>query len=77
MLRGRRDRAPRSAAIDDLFGEGVGRFLVSGAPAAVEALDADYELIGTVGGDELRIGDLGWALNALTGARETLAPAFA
>ncbi len=64
-------------AIEDLFGEGVGRFLVSGAPAAVEALDADYELIGTVGGDELRIGDLSWDLNALTGARETLAPAFA
>ena len=42
-----------------------------------EALDADYELIGTVGGDELRIGDLSWDLNALTGARETLAPAFA
>ncbi len=64
-------------AIDDPFGEGVGRFLVSGAPAAVEALDADYELIGTVGGDELRIGDLSWSLNALTGARESLAPAFA
>jgi len=62
---------------DDLFGEGVGRFLVSGAPAAVEALDADYELVGTVGGDELRIGDLAWSVNALTGARESLAPAFA
>jgi phosphoribosylformylglycinamidine (FGAM) synthase-like enzyme len=63
--------------LEALFGEGVGRFLVAGPPAAVEALAPTATLIGTVGGDALRIGDLEWSLDELRAAHRALAPAFA
>jgi phosphoribosylformylglycinamidine synthase II len=63
------------ADLEALFGEGVGRFLVAGAPAAVEKLEVT--LIGTVGGEHLRIGDLEWPVDVLSAAHAALAPAFA
>jgi phosphoribosylformylglycinamidine synthase len=40
-----------------LFGEGVGAFVVSGDEAALRALGCEVEIVGTVGGDALRIGE--------------------
>ena len=58
----------------DLFGEQPGRaFIVSGARAEVEQLG---RLIGTVGGSELRIGELAWPLDELGAAHAALAPLF-
>jgi phosphoribosylformylglycinamidine synthase II len=65
------------ADAEALFGEGVGRFLVAGPPAAVEALAPGVTLIGTVGGEHLRIGDLEWTVDELAAAHGALAPAFA
>ncbi len=63
--------------LEALFGEGVGRFLVAGSPSAVEAAAPAVTLIGTVGGDSLQIGSLGWSVRDLRLAGTALAPAFA
>jgi phosphoribosylformylglycinamidine synthase II len=49
--------APSESATDELFGEGPGGFLVSGAPQAMRALSERVPVrrLGTVGGEELRI----------------------
>ncbi len=49
--------APWESATDELFGEGPGGFLVSGAPQAMRALSERVPVrrLGTVGGEELRI----------------------
>jgi phosphoribosylformylglycinamidine synthase subunit PurL len=48
---------PSEPVTDELFGEGPGGFLVSGAPQAMRALSERVPVrrLGTVGGDELRI----------------------
>ena len=40
-----------------LFGEGVGGFVLSGDEAALRELACDVEIVGTVGGEALRIGE--------------------
>ncbi len=64
-----------------LFGEGVGRFVVSGPPEALSALAAGLgdavATIGTVGGASLALeGGLEWSLDELGGASGALAAAF-
>jgi len=59
-----------------LFGEGVGRFVVSGPAEAVEALGPSARTIGAVGGDRLAIGQLSWPLEDLREAAAALALAF-
>jgi phosphoribosylformylglycinamidine (FGAM) synthase-like enzyme len=61
-----------------LFGEGVGRFVVSGAPAAIAGLGELATPIATVGGDALELSGVGrWTLDELREASGQLAAAFA
>ncbi|MBA3509513.1 MAG: phosphoribosylformylglycinamidine synthase subunit PurL, partial [Thermoleophilaceae bacterium] len=60
-----------------LFGEGAGRFVVSGRTEAIEALGPLATRIGTVGGAALSIGPVDWEVAQLRGASEALAAAFA
>ncbi len=60
-----------------LFGEGAGRFVVSGPAEAIDALGPLATRIGTVGGHELVIGPLSWTVDELRAASSALAPAFA
>ena len=63
--------------IADLFGEGVGRFVISGPPGAIEALEGRAVAIGTVGGQALAIDDrLSWTLAELRQAVGALAEVF-
>ena len=39
------------------FGEAIGGFVLSGDEAALRALDCELRIVGTVGGQDLRIGD--------------------
>jgi phosphoribosylformylglycinamidine synthase subunit PurL len=72
------------AAIDDiaggeaaLFGEAPGRaFVVSGAREAIERALPDAVVIGTVGGDALKIGSASWPLADLRVAHEALESLF-
>jgi phosphoribosylformylglycinamidine synthase len=57
------------------FGEGAVGFVVSGAAAALRALGV--EIVGTVGGEALRVGDTELALEALHEAHGALAALFA
>jgi len=60
-----------------LFGEGVGRFVVSGPPMAMLALGDLAAVIGTVGGDALELsGGFRWGLDELRQASGGLAAAF-
>jgi len=60
-----------------LFGEGAGRFVVSGLAEAIEALGAHATAIGTVGGEALEIGGRwSWSLEELREASGALALAF-
>jgi len=60
-----------------LFGEGVGRFLIAGEPAAVEALGDRAAVIGTVGGGSLEIEGVGsWSLPELRDKSGAFAQAF-
>jgi len=65
-----------ASSAESLFGEGVGRFVVSGPADAVEALGPRARPIGTVGGDRLAIGSLSWPLGDLREASAALALAF-
>ncbi len=60
-----------------LFGEGAGRFVVSGGAQAIEALGPLATRIGTVGGAALSVGPLSWEVAQLRAASEGLAAAFA
>jgi phosphoribosylformylglycinamidine synthase len=42
---------------ETLFAEGVGGFVVSGDEAALRGLDCEVEIVGTVGGNALRLGE--------------------
>ena len=64
------------AGVEALFGEGSGRFVVSGPANAVEFLGPRARAIGTVGGDRLAIGPLTWSLDALRESSGALALAF-
>ncbi len=60
-----------------LFGEGVGRFVVSGAPAVIAGLGELATPIATVGGDALELsGGWRWSLEELREASHRLAEAF-
>jgi phosphoribosylformylglycinamidine synthase II len=61
-----------------LFAEGVGGFVLSGDEAALRGLDCEIEIVGTVGGDTVRIGEaVEVPLAELTDAHRTgLAPFF-
>jgi phosphoribosylformylglycinamidine synthase len=59
----------------DLFGEGPGTFVVSGAEAALAALPG-ARLIGRVGGDALELAAERWSLAELREAHSALAPLF-
>jgi phosphoribosylformylglycinamidine synthase len=60
-----------------LFGEGVGRFVVSGAPAAIAGLGELATPIATVGGDALELsGGRRWSLHELAEASRRLAEAI-
>ncbi len=61
---------------DQLFGEGVGRFVVSGPVESLEPLGDLAAAIGTVGGERLEIGECSWALDELREAFGALALAF-
>lgn len=60
-----------------LFGEGAGRFVVSGRPEEIEALGPLATRIGTVRGEALSVGPLSWEVAELQAASQGLAPAFA
>ncbi|MDQ3433693.1 MAG: phosphoribosylformylglycinamidine synthase subunit PurL [Actinomycetota bacterium] len=63
--------------LDALFGEGAGRFLVSGPADALESLAELATPIGTVGGEVLQIdGRWSWTLDELREASGALALAF-
>ena len=61
-----------------LFGEGPGGFVVSGEPAALERLRERIrvEIVGTVGGDALEVGDFSATLEELRDAHSSLGAAF-
>jgi len=66
-----------SYEVEALFGEGAGRFLVSGAAEALESLAELATPIGTVGGEVLQIdGRWSWTLSELREASGALALAF-
>ncbi|MGI9081370.1 MAG: AIR synthase related protein, partial [Thermoleophilaceae bacterium] len=61
-----------------MFGEGVGRFVVSGPADAIAELGEPAHAIGTVGGEALDLGGgLRWSLSELGSAADSLAAAFA
>jgi hypothetical protein len=63
-------------ALDEaaLFGEQPGvAFLLTGAPEDVAGLG---RVLGTVGGEELRIGALSWSLGDMRAAHGALGPLF-
>ncbi|CAN5592359.1 phosphoribosylformylglycinamidine synthase subunit PurL [soil metagenome] len=62
--------------LDALFGEGPGRFVVSGPEAAIGALGERAVRIGAVGGEVLRVCEHEWPLAELRGASAALAEAF-
>jgi phosphoribosylformylglycinamidine synthase II len=68
---------PEEATEEQLFGEDFGGgFIVTGDRAALETLDTDVYIAGTVGGEELRIGPLTWPLEELRTAHCALEPLF-
>ncbi|MGI8945578.1 MAG: phosphoribosylformylglycinamidine synthase subunit PurL [Thermoleophilaceae bacterium] len=70
-------RAELGEADAELYGEGVGRFVVAGGEAAIAALGAAAVPIGTVGGDALELGGaLSWGVEELREASGGLAAAF-
>ena len=65
------------ATPERLFGERRGGWVLSGPREVLETLPAPVTLLGTVGGDALRLGDsVAWSLGALSGAHAALAPLF-
>ncbi len=78
------DAVPADVGAVFAFGERRGGFVLSGPRAALEALGAaglPLDLLGTVGGDELRLGapgaaSLAWSLAELRAAHAALAPLF-
>jgi phosphoribosylformylglycinamidine synthase len=65
------------ADLDALFGEGAGRFVVSGPAEALEPLAAYATPLGTVGGEVLDIGGRwAWSLDEMREAAHALALAF-
>ncbi len=63
--------------VSRLFGERRGGFVLSGPREALEALDLPVDVLGTVGGDALRLGEaVSWTLDELRAANAALASLF-
>jgi phosphoribosylformylglycinamidine synthase subunit PurL len=68
---------PGGTGPEQLFGEGPGRFLVSGPAEVISSLGGTAVPLGVVGGEALEIEGVGaWALDELTRATASLAAAF-